>query len=106
MRRARLDTDAISLEVEVRYQACDDEACLLPKREKLALELPLDVVDVPHLSMHLGHGQREGSFDAMPHMRRLMLRKVGRHPLRLLRFVATTLRLEWAARRRSRAARG
>jgi AhpC/TSA family/Thiol:disulfide interchange protein DsbD, N-terminal len=95
-----LDQDSATLEVSVRYQACDDQVCLLPRTERLSLEVPLDVVDVPSLAMHRGHGQREGGYDATPHLRRLFLRKVRRHPLGFLRFLWKSLRLEWAARRR------
>ena len=95
-----LDQDVATLEVSVRYQVCDDRHCLLPRSEKLSLQLPLDVVDVPALSMHRGHGQREGRFNARPHLLRLFLRKVGGHPLGFLRFLGKTLKLELAARRR------
>ncbi len=100
-----LDAETARLEVNVRYQACDEQTCLLPKTETLHLELPMDVVDVPALAMHIGHGQREGSYDAMPHMRRLILRKLRRNPLGLPRFIAKSLRLELAARRRRRGTR-
>jgi hypothetical protein len=95
-----LDHDSVTLEVTVRYQACDSDTCLLPRTEKLSLQVPLDVVDVPALGMHKGHGQREGPYDATPHLRRLFLRKVPRHPLGFLRFIGKSIRLELAARRR------
>ena len=97
-----LDRDAIEIAVDVRYQACDDEACLLPRNETLSLTAALDVIDVPKLGMHLGHGQREGAYDAMPHMRRMMGRAIRRSPLGFLRFVAKNVRLELAARKRRR----
>ncbi len=97
-----LDRDRAPIEVTVRYQACDDETCLLPRTEKLSLELPLDVIDIPSLAMHRGHGQREASYDGTPHLRRLMLRKIRAHPLGLLRFLGTNVRLELAAWRRRR----
>ncbi len=100
-----LDRDSLELEVEVRYQACDDEACLLPKTEKLRLTASLEVVDVPNLALHVGHGQREGSYDAMPHMRRMILRSLRRSPAGFLRFVAKNVMLEMAAWRRRRAQR-
>jgi hypothetical protein len=95
-----LDTERVSLEVTVRYQACDDRVCLLPRTEKLVLDVPLDVVDVPALAMHQGHGQREAGYDSTRHAVRLMLRKVRRHPLGLLRFLWKSIALELAARRR------
>jgi hypothetical protein len=97
-----LDVAAVTLDVTVRYQACNDTACFLPRTERLSLRVPLDVVDVPNLSLHTGHGQREGDFDGTPHLRRLIWRKVRAHPLGFLRFVAKSIRLELAARRRRR----
>jgi hypothetical protein len=97
-----LDMPSATLEVTVRYQACDDTTCLLPKTEKMTLELPLDVVDIPNLAMHRGHGQREAAFDGAAHMRRLIWRKVRKNPLGLPRFIAKNVRLELEARRRRR----
>lgn len=95
-----LDTDCATLNIEVRYQACNDQECLLPRTEHFSLELPLDVVDVPRLGPHVGHGQREGSYDSMPAMRRLMWRKVKANPLSLPKFLWKNVRIELAARRR------
>jgi hypothetical protein len=97
-----LDRDSLELEVEVRYQACDDQACLLPRTETLRLAPCLDVVDVPNLGPHVGHGQREGNYAAMPHMRRMLLRAIRRSPLGFLRFLVKNVRLELAARKRRR----
>lgn len=97
-----LDTPSAPLDVTVRYQACTDETCLLPSSATFRLDLPLDVVDTPRLSAHTGHGQREGTYDAMPHLRRLLLRKIRANPAGLFRLIAKQLRLEWAARKRAR----
>jgi hypothetical protein len=97
-----LDQDHAKVEVKVRYQACDDEQCLLPKTEHLTLELPLDVIDVPNVGMHTGHGQREAGYDGTPHLRRLLWRSVRRSPLGVLRFIAKNIKLELAARKRRR----
>jgi hypothetical protein len=97
-----LDTDRSSIEVTVRYQACDDNECLLPKTEKLKLDLAMDVIDVPALGVHMGHGQREASFDGTPHARPLILRTLRRSPLGVARFALKILRLELEARKRQR----
>lgn len=97
-----LDVDAVTLDVTVRYQACNDETCLLPRTEKLSLRVPLDVIDVPNVALHTGHGQREAGYDGSPHLRRLMWRKVRAHPLAFLRFIGKSIGLELAARRRRR----
>ena len=95
-----LNTDSIALTIKVRYQACNDNECLLPLTETFHLDLPLDVIDVPNLGPHRGHGQREGSYDSMPAMRRLLLRKLKQHPLGLPKFLWKNLKLELAARKR------
>lgn len=95
-----LNEKTVDIEVEVSYQACTENECLLPRRETLTLTLDMDVVDVPRLSVHQGHGQREGSFDSMPAMRRLLWRKIREHPLGLPRFLWSNLKLHWAARKR------
>jgi hypothetical protein len=95
-----LHVDAVTLDVTVRYQACNGVTGLLPRTERLSLRVPLDVIDVPTLSLHTGHGQREAAYDSTPLMRRLIWRKVRAHPLGFLRFIAKSIRLELAARRR------
>ncbi len=97
-----LDMDSVDIEVKVRYQACTDEECLPPRTENFSLNLPLDVVDVPNMSFHTGHGQREGTFDSGPAMRRLFLRKLKRNPLGLPKFIWKMIKLELAARKRAR----
>jgi hypothetical protein len=97
-----LDRDSIDIEVTVRYQACTDNECLLPRTETFTLNLPLDVIDVPQLGFHTGHGQREGGFDSTPALRRLFWRKLKANPLGLPRFLLKSIKLELAARRRAR----
>jgi hypothetical protein len=97
-----LDAKTATLEVDVRYQACDNDVCFLPRTEKLSLELSFDVIDVPALGMHSGHGQREATWSGRRHLRRLALRKILPHPLGFLRFIAKSIKLELAARVRAR----
>ena len=99
-----LDMDTAELEVSVCYQACNDAVCFPPKTEKLALQLDLDVVDVPALGLHQDHGQREGNFNATPHMARLLFRKLRKAPMALPKFMWKVFKLERAAKRRSREA--
>ena len=96
-----LDRDTAKIAVELGYQACDDSICLPPQTDSLSLRLKLDVVDVPALGIHTGHGQREGNFSATRHMRRLILRKFLKNPFGLPRLALKIMRLERAARRRA-----
>ena len=95
-----LDMPSLPLEVSVRYQACDDHNCLLPRTEVFSLDVPLDVIDVPAIPLHMGHGQRHGNYDGMPHVWRLLARKTRASPLGLLRFAVRAIGLEFAALRR------
>ncbi len=72
---APLAHDSTTVDVVVRYQACDDDTCLLPRMERFKLEIPLDVTEVPAIPIHQGHGQREGNYDGTPHFKRLLARK-------------------------------
>ena len=96
---AALPAAFASIDFEVRYQACNDEECLLPRTERFSIELPIDVVDVPNLSVHRGHGQREGDYDSTPAMRRLLWRKIRSNPLRLLKLIWKTRRLKREAKK-------
>lgn len=95
-----LDEKEITLDINVRYQACNDSECLLPRTESFSLKLPLDVIDVPSLGVHTGHGQREGSYDSTPALRRLLKRKIRENPLGFPKFLWKNIKLEWAALRR------
>ncbi len=93
-----LDMDSIDIQIKVRYQACTDQECLLPTTETFTLKLPLDVIDIPKIGLHTGHGQREGNYDGSANMRRLMWRKFMANPLSIFKFVAKTIRLERQAK--------
>jgi len=69
-----LEGKTVTLEVTVRYQACNDRACLIPRTEKLSLVVPLaplDVPDVPGLNLD---GQRVTSMDSVEYLTRLLQR--------------------------------
>ena len=95
-----LDTASVQIRLDIALQACDATRCLLPTRRSLTLDVPLEVVDVPAMPIHMGHGQREGNFDAMPHMRRLVWRKFRENPLAVPAFIWKNRRMERAARAR------
>ena len=82
-----LEAPDVEVTVNVTFQACNETECLLPQTRQLSLTLPLDVVDVPNLAIHTGHGQREGNYDSTPAMRRLVWRKTRGNPLRLAQFL-------------------
>lgn len=97
---------SITLDVGVRYQACDDTTCLLPRTVQLPLQVGLEPVVLPDLWIHTGEGQQVTGMDSMKHMRRLALRKLrGASPLALVRGALKSARLNRAARKRMRESR-
>ena len=92
-----LDQESVELKIHVRYQACDDETCLLPRTETFRFDVPLDVIDIPKIDLHAGHGQREANFDGAPHLQRLLARKFKQSPLGFVRHAGLALRLNLAS---------
>ena len=37
----RADVEPVTLNIQVRYQACDDRQCFLPQEQTLTLQIPL-----------------------------------------------------------------
>ena len=64
-----LDVPSVDLEIIIRYQACTAVECLLPRTETLSLQVALDVIDIPDVDIHRGHGQRAGTYDGTPALR-------------------------------------
>ena len=96
-----ITTPSITLDVTVRYQACDDRNCLLPKTRKLSLEVGLEPVTLPRLALHSGKGQNVTSMNSTRHMLRLVFRKLrSTNPLAVLRGELKLARLNRAARKR------
>lgn len=92
-----LDASSVEITVRVRYQACTDSECLLPKTESFTLSLDLDVIDIPDIALHRGHGQRSGNYDGTPALKRLVARKVKENPQGLPLFVGKSLWLRLKA---------
>ena len=95
-----LDQDSVDITIKLSYQACDANVCLLPKTQTMTLNVPLDVIDIPNIGMHKGHGQREGNYDGTAHLKRLMLRKIRQHPLGFIRYLFKHVRLQREANKR------
>ena len=92
-----LDIPSVEIKVMVRYQACTDSECLLPKSETFSLDLALDVIDIPAIDIHRGHGQREGNYDGTPALKRLLARKIRQNPKGVPLFIGKSLWLQLKA---------
>ncbi len=96
-----LDRVSVPIEVLVRYQACDDFTCLMPRNVCFRFDIGLEPVDMPNLAFHGDTGQRKSPMDSAPHLRRLVLRQLRHHPLGALRSIVEQIRLRIERRRRS-----
>lgn len=97
-----LERESAGIDLRLRYQACDERSCFPPRSETLHLEVGIEPVDMPNLAFHGDTGQWKSSMDGAPHMRRLVLRQLRRHPLGALRSIFRQIRMQRAARRRQR----
>lgn len=101
-----LDELETTIDVHVRYQACDDETCLLPRNRKLTLKVPMAPVDVQALPFHQGHGQNEWDANSKKHMLRLVFRIFRRDPLAFFKGIGRQIKLGRDAKARKRAQKG
>lgn len=71
------DSGSITLSVTVRYQACDDEQCFLPRTHTIDLDVPVDFGVVPAFEAMKGRDADVIDMDSMAHMTRLFERKAA-----------------------------
>ncbi len=100
-----LEANSTTIEVTVRYQACDDSTCMLARSEKLTLEVPMAPVDVQALPFHTGHGQNEWDANSRKHFLRLVFRIFRRDPIAFFKGIRRQIRLQREAVRRQREVR-
>ena len=67
--------DSISVEVTVRYQACDDAQCFIPRTRTLGLQVPLALGAMPNSPRLRGISGATVEMDWESHMKRLVERK-------------------------------
>jgi len=80
-----LEVHSLDIQVNVRYQACNENTCLLPKTETFNLTVPIDTIDVPAMDVFKGNGQKELSMSPKRHMMRLIARQFPQNPRRVIR---------------------
>jgi len=98
-----LDRDETTIEVSIRYQACNDDVCLLPQSEKLSIKVPMAPVDVQALPFHQGHGQNEWDANSKKHMLRLVFRIFRKNPIAFFKGLGRQIQLNRQAKARQRA---
>jgi hypothetical protein len=66
---------SIGVEITVRYQACDEAQCFIPRTQTLHLEVPIGLGAMPNLGEMHGITGQTVEMDSMAHMKRLVERK-------------------------------
>lgn len=70
-------TESIEVAVTVRYQACDDVQCFIPRSRTLKLDVPLAIGAMPKSPRFRGITGATVDMDWDAHMKRLVARKLG-----------------------------
>ncbi|MEO1057935.1 MAG: redoxin domain-containing protein [Actinomycetota bacterium] len=68
---------SVALEVNVRYQACDDEQCFLPKTRTISLDVPVEFGVMPAFAGMKDKSPNVVGMDSTAHMQRLFQRKAA-----------------------------
>ena len=66
---------SIGVEITIRYQACDEAQCFIPRTRTLRLEVPIGLGAMPNLGEMHGITGETVKMDSMAHMKRLVERK-------------------------------
>ena len=72
--------DQVTIEIDIAYQACDDEACRLPRTERLRLDVPIGAYVGPALSGGGMPGAETTSMDTMKWLGEMVHRGLASTP--------------------------
>lgn len=79
------------LEITLRYQACDDQACAIPKTESFRLTIPVETGIAPRLPILKGLGTST-TMPTAKHFVRMLVRSVRERPWLLFHTLAYLIR--------------
>jgi hypothetical protein len=71
---------SIDLKIHVRYQACDDAQCFIPRTRTIELNVPLGRGPMPAFAVMKAMGGEVIDMDSEKHMQRLIARQAARDP--------------------------
>ena len=83
--------DEIEIEVKLDYQACDDRACRVPRRETLRVRVPVERI-IGHEIPGRMPGAEISPMNSAKHMRRMVGRGLLRNPIGGIRYLRQNLR--------------
>jgi len=76
-RALRDGATSIEVDVTVRYQACDDAQCFIPRTRSLRLDVPIGPGAMPNFAEMQGITGQTVEMDSAAHMKRLIKRKTS-----------------------------
>jgi len=88
--QTRDDPGSAHLEVTVRYQACDDTSCQIPRTEAFELDVPIEVATTPRLPVFRSNPARS-TMPSVQHFLKMLRRGIARKPWLLPRTIAYML---------------
>ena len=65
---------SIKIDVELRYQACNERTCLIPRTETLTIDVPIDTLDAPDFPGFGFESQKVTTMDSVKHFDKLLTR--------------------------------
>ena len=74
------DLPSITITINVRYQACDDQKCFLPQSRKLKLSIPLGKTVIPDFEEFRRASATTVKMDSVGHWQKLSARQKARNP--------------------------
>ncbi len=79
-RTIRDGAESITVDIHVRYQACDDAQCFIPRTRTITLDVPVADGVMPRFEQMKGLGGTAIDMDSNAHLQRLVERKLGHNP--------------------------
>ena len=72
--------DSVTIELDIAYQACDDQACRLPQTKRLTLEVPVGAYVAPELpNTGMGGGEKT-TMDSQKWIREMVIHDLANTP--------------------------
>ena len=74
------DLPSITITINVRYQACDDQKCFLPQSCKLKLNIPMGKTVIPDFEEFRRASATTVKMDSVAHWQKLSARQKAQNP--------------------------
>ncbi len=71
--------DSVDLTINVRYQACDDKTCRIPRTETFPMRIPIEPATTPRVAVFKGSA-RTTNMQTNKHLKQMVWRSLKRRP--------------------------